>query len=395
MWLTHKRTRLVELDDTVFRRLLNFYPEENLLSRRLLSEALTRGTIAKLDLQREANTLFIPWHMFLLTPENLRAQLVNIERTRKDRIKIARLSSRGGQDGPPPNRLIDRYIRAQAFLHSTGLCQVNRYNNSLRGKTPLNAVERLSSYFQIDRSEFWQKPTKEAAFEYLMTRIEARQINVALGTSEARLVPTSRNHKVLYRNISGFCLKDDRVPFVFINTNLSDEEEPLGRRIFTLVYLVALVGLGVYTVTRDWRMPLDSSLRDPYSEVAYRITSSFLLPEAAIAPYRGRDITRAIVNDLSGRYKLTPAAVLVRLLREQYISRDQYEALTVPTSPHISRLRSPRIDRAVRRLNGRVVCDAVTKAFRSNGITQNQAQYILFGRIRREAWRAYRAQVHL
>ena len=234
MWLTHRSKRCVELDDWVFCRLLTFYPEEDLLSRPVLAKALASGEIKKANLLKEASVHFIPWQMFLLSPDRLKAQLRNIEKNRLDKIQIVEMASRGGSVGPTPYRLIDRYIRAQSFLKKAERHGPNAFANALKGLSVKESIALIETHFGIDRQEFREKSTKEKALEYLIERLGSGQVNVALGTSEARLVPSSKNLRTLYKNVSGFCLRDACVPFIFINMNMADEEEPAGRRIYTL-----------------------------------------------------------------------------------------------------------------------------------------------------------------
>ena len=243
------------IDDRVFARLLSYYPEEELIRRPILEAALEKGEITKSDLLREADILFIPWQMFLLSWDNLRAQIKNIENNRKDKIRAVALSSRPGASGPLPNRLVDRYIRAQTFLSAAvaGTRPPNKCNGCLRGKSVSGAVAELQTCLNLDMEEFWRKGTKARALEYLIACVEEAGINVARGTADARLMPRSANHTALYKNVSGFCLKDDLVPFVFVNSSMAEDEEPLGRQIYTLAYLLALIGLGQYMLIRDWK----------------------------------------------------------------------------------------------------------------------------------------------
>lgn len=396
MWLIHRGKRCLELDERVFRRLLSFYPEENLLERPVLARALERGEIKKAHLQLEANINFIPWQMFLLTRTRLQHHLRWIERERKDKIQVAQISSRSGSAGPTPYRLIDRYIRTQNFLIGRGGLKPNRFNGSLVGLETAEAVAAIEKHFGIDRAALWSKSTKERALEYLVERTESGQVNVALGASEARLVPSSKNHRALYKNVSGFCIKDARVPFVFVNMNMADEEEPVGRRLYTLLLLVTLIGLGVYAVTRDWRPGrTPARAREPYLPIAHRIVSEFFIPIAALDAYRGRRITPAIIDELAGKHKLTPSAVIFRLWKDKFITTDERDALTQPSVLIKSRARSPRIETAVRKVNGGLVVSAVNAAFSGGAITPNQAQYILFGRVRRPTWQKYRAAMGL
>jgi hypothetical protein len=396
MWLTHRNRRCVEIDDEVFRRLLTFYPEEDLLSRPIPAKALASGEISKADLQKEAGVHFIPWQMFLLTRAKLKGHLAHIERERKDKVQVTELSARSGGGGFTPYRLIDRYIRTQNFLRGSTTLRPNTFNGSLRGLSVARAVEHLEAHFKIDRGLLRGKRTKEQAIEYLVECLERGHVNVALGTSEARLVPSSKNHRSLYKNVSGFCLRDAGVPFVFVNMNMADEEEPAGRRMYTLILLTVLIGLGIYTVTRDWRPGRPpGKVKDTYLPHAHRIVSEFLLPSDVVEAYRGRRVTADVIREISDKYKLTPTAVIFRLWKAKVISSDEKTALTQPAVLIKSRARSPRIDTAVRKVNGGLVVAAVNGAYQGGAITPNQAQYILFGRVRRPLWRKYVQQVGL
>lgn len=394
MWLTHKGKRCVELDDRVFARLLTYYPEEELLRRPILEAAQEEGEISKSDLIKEADILFIPWQMFLLKWDNLLAQIKNIERNRKDKIRAVALSSRSGGSGPLPARLVDRYIRAQTFLTSASGLPPNPFNGCLRGKSISAAVAELRARLDLDMDAFWAKGTKERALEYLMGQSEKAQINVARGTADARLMPRSSNHKALYKNVSGFCLRDERIPFVFVNSSMAEDEEPLGRQIYTLVYLLALVGLSQYTLIRDWKPGASYAGRQGgYLKRAHDIASELLLPAGALASYRGTQITEEVVLELGSRHKLTPTAILYRLKRDGYITAEEEAALSGPSVVRKSSGRTAHIENAVSKLNGRLVVTAVTTAFPKGLITQNQAQYILFGRVRRKLWREYRGRI--
>ncbi len=396
MWLTHRGKNCVLIDDRVFARLLSYYPEEELIRRPILEAALVKGQITKSDLLREADILFIPWQMFLLSWDNLRAQIKNIENNRKDKIRAVALSSRPGASGPLPNRLVDRYIRAQTFLSAAvaGTRPPNKCNGCLRGKSVSGAVAELQTCLNLDMEEFWRKGTKARALEYLIACVEEAGINVARGTADARLMPRSANHTALYKNVSGFCLKDDRVPFVFVNSSMAEDEEPLGRQIYTLAYLLALIGLGQYMLIRNWKPSSSYAGRHAaYLKRAHDIASELLMPAAALTRYRGNPITEEIILDLGARHKLTPTAILYRLKRDGYITAEEEDALTGPKLLRKSRGRTPHIENAVNKLNGRLVVSAVHAGFPTGQITQNQAQYILFGRVRRKLWREYRARV--
>ena len=395
MWLTHRNRRCVELDARVFERLLTFYPEEDLLGRPVLSEAIIRGEIKKSDLIAEADKHFIPWQMFLLSWANLGKHLRRIEKERLDKIQVGELSKRAGAKGPPPYRLIDRCIRAQNFLVGLGAYKANPFNGALRGKTIEEALRVVERHFAIDRPTFWGKSRKEDALEYLIARFESGQVNVALGTSEPRLVPSTSNHRRLYKSISGFCLKSPKVPFAFVHMNMAGEEEPAGRRIYTLVLLIAHIGLGIYTVSRDWRPGRTRERGADYSRMAHSIASAFLLPSEAVDRYRSRTITPEVVKEIGDFYKLTPTAAIYRLWKDKVITREEMDALRTPFVPKKTQARSPRIENAVRKLNGGLVVSAVNGAYAARRITQNQAQYVLFGRVTRKLWRQYRERVGL
>lgn len=66
MWVTVHGTNSTEIDDTVVRRVLNLYPEENLESREVFQDAFANGSISIGDLKSESDKILIPWQMFFL-----------------------------------------------------------------------------------------------------------------------------------------------------------------------------------------------------------------------------------------------------------------------------------------------------------------------------------------
>jgi len=390
MQITYSGKVCIETDTNVYKRLLSFYPEEKLLQRPILAEALQTETVTYGDLCSEAEKLFIPWQMFLLTPRKLTHHLKNIENNRVDKIRSTQMSRRRGHSGDIPYRLIDRYIRAQNFVSSTGFYGANTYNGSLAGLTIASTVKKIMGHFGIERGSLLSG-TKADVLQYLITRIEEKCVNVGIGALEARLVPTTDNHRDLYKNVSGFCLRDEKVPFIYVNASMATEEEPVGRQIYTLIYLLTLIGLDEFTLARNINPRTVETIKGGNSKLVHAVTAELLMPESMFETFRGVDITLDVVNLLSNRFKVTPSAVLMRLYRLGIISRDEKSGLT--TEPFVKRSGgggSSPITTAVKKFNGGLVTNGVNRAFNAQSITQNHAQYILFGRIGRPTWRDYR-----
>lgn len=390
MWITVDGTNATEIDDDVVKRVLSLYPEEELETRNTFVDAFANGSITLKDLRTESEKILIPWQLFLLSKGNLETQQRHIESQRKYRVSPRLLVKRKGAGKVTSKRIIDRLIRQQEFLTSQNSLPLNAFCESLRGRQAKTAARGILSHFGIDRDRLWRLPSKAAALQYLIGQVEARYINVSRGTSAHKLLPTSQVvPSNVYKSTSGFVLKDDRVPFLFLPGDLPEEVD--SRQIYTLIYLVAAVGLGAYDylLDKDFRARMISS--SGVERRLHSIASEVLIPEAETEKLRGREMTPVVRDSLAEKLKVSPSALLTALRMRRLISEEEYEALKpepfVPSRDE--RRHSPKVITSVEKFCGRISHNAIADAIASRTLTSTQAQYLIFGAVNRKAYHRY------
>lgn len=392
MWITNYKKKCVEIEDVVFRNLLSFYPEERLILRPKFAEAVNEDSISFTDIKSEAETLFIPWQMFFLEKKKLETQLKNIEANRADKIALSFLSKRSGKSGAFSLRLVDRFIRMQNFLVSNGSFPDNGFNKSLVGLDINGAVERIRSHFDIDMGTFRRQPKIALSIDYLIDCISKGNINVARGTTSHGLMPSTKNHMVLYKNMSGFCLKDEKVPFIYLSTNEVVGEEPVGRQIYTLIYLLTLIGLDIYSFAVNAKTIVRVPNGDARTQLANAITSELLIPKKELQTYGGKKISWDDVKDASLKFKVTPRAVLFRMKKDGLVKAYEHDLLlkSNPYVPTTQKMKGgPKVDTSVKKLGGSLVFNFVNAQTTMGDLKPVQAQIILFGKPDSIKWRGY------
>jgi hypothetical protein len=380
MWITVKSKRAVEIDAQLVDLILNIYPEEKLTERHVFKKAFIFGSIEFQDLKSESEKILIPWQFFLLDKKNLQAELNHIEKTRIDRVSAKLLAKRKGAGDVTSRRIIDRLIRLQNYLSDNAILSTNSFCGSLVGMKDANAVSHIISYFGIDMGKFWDYPHKADALKYLIEKIEDKYINVSRGVLANKILPNWRVvQNSLYKNTSGFVLKDEKIPFVFLPSEINPDETD-GRQIYTLIYLIILIGLNQYDFILEKDFKVEVLVAKGQSAKIHMMISEFLLPRAVTNQFRGQRVTHQLRDDLSARHKLTPTAVLVTLkIRGHFASQQEYEALLPPeyTAPQTKGPKhSPKIETSVKKFCGRHPFNFINTAIKSGAVQSVQAQYL-------------------
>jgi hypothetical protein len=245
--------------------------------------------------------------------------------------------------------IVKDLLRKQAIL--------SRYDRSLgdnaivgmlkkyRGTVP-QAAKRLADALEIDVRAIRGAKNREAAFDALVARFEARQIFVA--RSAQHFMPQELPS---HAKFSGMTIKDKKVPFVFLATGDEGEHlEPAGRRIFTLVLMGVLIA-------RDTFAPVnyDGHTKDEASPLEYQLTAEILMPAADFGSLRLQNLDD--VKEAADQFMLTPSAVAMRARRLGKLGRDRFglmmDALKVEyDNRERKRLSSPLPVNAIRKYNG-------------------------------------------
>jgi hypothetical protein len=390
----------VEIENAVVEQILNMYPEEKLITRPVFKDAFENNSIKYNDLKEESNKILIPWQMFLLDRVNLKKELNHIEETRADKISSKLIAKRKGIGNVTSKRIIDRLIRLQNFITTTNTLPKNVFCGSLIHKTNRDAVAQILSYFNIDINKFRSYKSKSSAFGYFLDKVESKFINVSQGVLANKMLPAWQVvDNSIYKNTSGFVIKDDRIPFIFLPSEVNPDEVE-GRQIYTLTYLIVLIGLNEYDFFIEKNFKATALSATNKQKRIYAITSELLLPSEVTEKFRGNIITSAIRDELASVYKITPTAVVVTLkIRDIIISQDEYKALLPPpyepskASPHNKR--SPKIETSVRKFCGRPSFNLVNDGISSGQLSNIQAQYLLFGAVNKKGFKNYRERLKI
>jgi len=396
MRIIARGTSSIDVEDCVVERILEMYPEEALTERPVFKAAFTEGSIKFSDLKEESEKILIPWQMFLLTSDNLDNQIKHINAQRLHKVSSKLIAKRKGSGDTTSKRIVDRLIRQQNFLTATADFQSNQFCGSLKGKQAKNAVDMILSHFEIDRSRLWRFTAKGSALEYLINKVESKNINISRGVLSNKMLP----HRMVvpsdvYRNTSGFAIRDDRVPFVFLPSEINPDEVE-SRQIYTLIYLLSIIGLDQYDyfLGKDFNAQILSA-KGGASQL-HAITSELLIPESEVEPFREKGFTSDLRDSLSRKFKVSPTALVVTLRKRGIISKQEYEALKpapYARQKHQTHARSPKVTTSVEKFCGQITYGAINEAIRAKSLTSIQAQYLIWGATNKKGYRAYRNEL--
>jgi hypothetical protein len=337
----------ISVDRTVFAALL----DNSVVSERApYNRALESGQIRLRELIHLARTADIPYSLFFAPEEVVVAQL-----KRKTDLLLAGISkdsfsinSRHEVRLADVELIVKDLLRKQAMLKRLDRSLVtNALIGSVgRSSTPIpDAATRIRDGLELNLEDLRATRTKDKAFAMLISLLEAKQIFVAQSQQKfmPQLLPKTK--------FSGLCVRDKKIPYIFLTGgDASDNPEPAGRRIFTLVLLTVLVASGKFAaVTYDDRSP------DPIINREYELTEEILIPASDAASI---DVsTFDAVKESADKFKVTPSALVMRARRLGLVDRSQmtdyldelaeeYRNRPKPQS------RTPKLMNALRRYNG-------------------------------------------
>lgn len=399
MWVKVGNKKAVEIHDDVIRGVLSIYPEEQLVDRRFFIEAFSNGYLSYKGLMDECDSMLIPWQMFFLNPTNLKKQLENIEKNRKSKFRKSFFTKRESAGKVTSKRIIDRLIRLQDYITNNFKQQLSKHPfcASMKGKTTDECIKIFTDSFDINMDTFRGKSQIDTALEYLIEKIESKNINISRGVLKGGVLPELKGAGTVYKNTSGFVIKDENIPFIFLPDDLNPDEA-FGRRIYTLVYLLVSIGIDEYDFYIESNFKA-SALKTKGSEAKrHKITTAILLPEAETEKLRGTGVTQTEIANLSKTHKITPTAVVVTLKRRGVINQEEYESL-LPTPGGLpknkSKGRRPNIDTAVRKFCGLQSFGYLNQGIKSGALGGIEAQYLLFGRVNQKQYKNYRQKVNI
>jgi len=400
MWVTVNGTNSIEIDDSVVERVLNLYPEEELVNRPVFERAFADNSIELEDLQSESEKILIPWQLFLLTPDNFDVQMTRINELRAHKVSAKLVAKRRGVGDITSKRIIDRLIRQQNFVTSTETLPRNGYVGSLARRTVREAVRSIVAYFEFDMEWLQGIDGKGKALDYLVAQVDAKNVNVSRGVLTHKILPT---HQVVpssvYRNTSGFAIRDERLPFVFLPGEVNPDEVE-SRQIYTLIYLLAVIGLDQYEYILEPDFKATMLSASGMSKRLHDITTELLIPSSFTDTLRGTEVTVSMRDAFASQFKVSPSALVITLRIRNVITHKQYEALMPPPYKPRKRsadthIRSPKITTAVKKFCGKKAYEVINRAIISKSLSNIQAQYLIFGAVNKKGFQSYKSTLKI
>lgn len=342
----------------------------------------------------------IPWQLFFLSNDKLEGTIDKINAKRKAKFDKKLIASRDNTTGGGVSlRIADRLIALQEFAKESVTVD-NPFCGSLKNLHRDKWAKHIIDYFEIDIS-ILRSGNKGRTLDKLITRIEAKNIRIARGVLDNNnmLLPVASTSRQVYRKSSGFVVKDEKVPYVFLPNELNDNETA-GRQILTLFVLLILIGNDQYDLYLSGELEMYIKGQKKLQQ-AFGVATEILLPFSETEQYSGIKITATIVEELSSKYMLTPSAVIVTLSQRGFVATEAQkqqlqDALTasLPDTPPAPK-RAANIDNAVKKLCGAATTTDLISAIEAKSLGSIRAQYLIFGRVDKLRFAKFKATVGL
>ncbi|MGE2728973.1 ImmA/IrrE family metallo-endopeptidase [Mycolicibacterium vaccae] len=336
-----------QIDRRVFEALLEDSVASNYVA---YGRALAQGRIAFSDLIQLSRYGEIPYSLFFAPLPLVQAQI-----TAKTEKLLAGLTKQTfSVNSRDVVRLRDVELILKDLLRKQEL--LKKHDESLTknlivgmlakpGKSVESDAKKLMSALGLTCAEMQSVLDRDAMLAHLITHLEANQILVS--QSASTVMPQRLKVK-----FSGMAIKDYKVPYIFLaGGDPGDNQEPSGRRVFTLTLLAVLVARRIFApVTYDGSSTGENVGRE------YDIAAEILMPAASMKTERLTSLSD--VKALADKFKVTPSAITVRAMRLNMvggaIARTYLDELAEEYARRNKpKLRSPLPVNAVRRYNGR------------------------------------------
>lgn len=355
------------LDETVFKTLLD---NSVAGTYRAYGSALETGAIALAELQRLASKGDIPLPLFFAPLAVVQSQVR--AKTQKLLAGVSRetfsIGSRAKVELRDVELIVKDLIRKQQLLRSMDdSLSTNKIVGILsRLGHPSEAdAAKLASAIGLDHDEIRACRKKETALELIIERLEANQILVS------RSVNNYMPQRLTHVRFSGLTVRDNKVPFIFLaGGDHGDQQEPVGRTIFTLALLTVLVARRIFAP-----MTWDGGTSDTDVGVEYDIAGAMLMPATRFKAASLASLEE--IKDTSDEFKVTPSAVTVRAMRLGLITKEEGLAYLAELRREFAGTgggarNAIRPENAVKKYNGRELSRRMLAALDSSRITPGE-----------------------
>lgn len=380
-----------DLNDKVFEKILSFYPEEKLSGYSPFEKAIRTKKISIKELKEASKKIQIPWQMFFLTETRINKELKQRDELINSKFDDKKISKRAGSGKITSKRVIERIVNLQEYT-SSELQNKCDFVGSLKGKDVKVSAKQIIDYFEINLETFRGRKTAEESCDYLINQIHTKSsVCISRGVLKNDILPIVKNIKDVLSNTSGFVIKDEKSPFIFLPSEASDSENA-HRQTLTLIYLLTILGLEYWEYSFNDSYSFKKNDADNKYKLIYDIVSEFLLPSSISDGLMDTNIEKGSINKLKDEYKLSFSAVLMILLRRSVIDKDLYNALELPkTSFKKSSLglffNTPKVKTSAEKFCSETAFKIIEKNIKSNSLSSIKAQYLIFGSVNQKKFK--------
>lgn len=310
MFVTVSRKK-VQIDPGSFEAL---FESSNRREMAPIRQALIKGSISLSQLIYQAQKAEIPLPLFFAPKAFVEEQIKHKTDTLLDAMPDHSFSMNGRDriDIRDIQLIVRDLLRKQKWaikldpgVKRNGLIGVFKNTN----RSIEQQADELRNRLGFDLDEFRASTRKEQALEYFIRQVEGQQILIA--QSQQNHMPQDLDKL----NLSGLSVKNTKLPYIFLGSGPEDGgNQPAGRRIYTLAFLLALLAHGRFAA-----VTFNASIDPTENVFFFDLAGEFLVPRADLQHRSLSDIDQ--VESLASDFKITPTALVVRAARSGVLTQ--------------------------------------------------------------------------
>ena len=371
----------IKTDKRVFLVLLDLSPIKQYVA---YQNAVLSSEIKFSDLKELATKADIPYPLFFATKEVIDVHIKDKEKNLFEKLPSKsemQLNSRGKMKLEDIELIVKDLGRKQEFLKTRILPATN--DNSFVGFVAKKAKEKVANseladdirkYLNIDLSVM-RKMSKGDVLQYLCDKSEDKGVLVSFSSYD--FMPQNIDKEL---GVSGFCVKDKKFPYIFINTRDGDDDpkilETAGRQIFTLVAMLVCIAMNKFIFSTK-----KGHTKSDETKKIYSIVGELLIPREDA---EGIDVsTLEDLKEGARLFKVTPSMLLVRLRELRLIDKPTADRFRESLREEIKKASSNPKHRPLQitgysKYNGTRFSREVVRAHAGRKISTEEVRNILF-----------------
>jgi len=371
----------IKIDKRTFLVLLDLSPIKQYVS---YQNAVAINEIKFADLKELSSKANIPYPLFFATKTIIDIHIKDKAKSLFEKLPSKtemQLNSRGKMRLEDIELIVKDLGRKQEFLKNRIL--TTSKDNSFVGLVAKKLKEKKQNYELADdiRSRLGvdlsviRKISKEDVLQYLCDKSEEQGVLVSFSSYD--YMPQNIDKEL---GVSGFCVKDKKFPYVFINTRDGDENpkilETSGRQIFTLVAMLVCIAMNKFIFSTKKEQTKSDETKKIFS-----IVGELLIPKKD-----AESITISSLEDLKEGarfFKVTPSMLLVRLRELRLIDKPTADRFRETLREEIKKVSSGHLRRPLQitgysKYNGTRFSREVVRAHAGGKISAEEVRNVLF-----------------